>query len=206
MQQINSNTAGMTTIGAPDAIRHIDIAEAARCIVRADRILVVGCSGGGKSTLSQKIATRFGLDYISVDRDILWLPGWVQRERGEQRRIIERLISAERWIMDGTNPSTFDIRVPRSDLVIWVRMPRYVNVWGILSRWIRHIGRTRPEMAAGCRERMDFEFFRFVWTWEKAFSGRVTNGLLQHGQGTPVLTLKSRRQMRDLLDLLDARA
>jgi adenylate kinase family enzyme len=196
----------MVMIDRPDVIPSLKLAEAASLIRRADRLLVVGCSGGGKSTLSQKIAARFGLEYISIDRDILWLPGWVQRERGEQRRIIERLIAGERWIMDGTNPSTFDIRMPRSNLVIWVRMPRFVNVWGILSRWAKHAGRTRPEMAAGCPERMDWEFFWFVWTWERAFSQRVTNGLLEYGRDTPVLVLKSRRQMRELLDLLSARA
>src|SRR5262245_18935864 len=112
----------------------------------ADRILVMGCSGGGKSTLSQKIAARVGLEYISTDRDVLWLPGWVQGERDEQRAIIVSKVQGERWIMDGTNPSSFDVRLPRSDFVIWVRMPRLLFIWGVVSRWIRWMGRTRPEM------------------------------------------------------------
>ncbi|MDE1158747.1 MAG: AAA family ATPase [Neorhizobium sp.] len=196
----------MTNIHAEAATQGIGLGVAADVIRRGDRILVIGCSGGGKSTLSMKIAEHLGLAYISIDRDILWLPGWVQRERGEQRRIIEELIARDRWIMDGTNPSTFDIRVPRSDLVIWVRMPRYICVWGILSRWVRHYGRTRPDMAPGCREKMDIEFFRFVWTFEKRFAWRIVEGLARHGQDTPVLVVKSRRDMRDLLDLLGARA
>jgi adenylate kinase family enzyme len=102
-----------------NAIRYVGIAEAADKIPKADRILVIGCSGGGKSTLLQKIARRFGLAYISIDRDVLWLPGWVQRERPEQHSMIAELSAGERWIMDGTNTSTFDIRVPRGDLVIW---------------------------------------------------------------------------------------
>lgn len=185
-----------------NVIRYVGIAEAADKVRNADRILVVGCSGGGKSTLSQKIARRFGLDYISIDRDVLWLPGWVQRERGEQRRIIETLILQDRWIMDGTNPSTFDIRVPRSDIVIWVRMPRLVNVWGILSRGVKHWGRTRPDMAPGCPEKVDWEFFRFVWTWEQQFARRVLAGLGEYAGDKPVLMLKSRADMRELLDLV----
>jgi adenylate kinase family enzyme len=190
----------------PAAVRYVGMAEAADKIRRAERILIVGCSGGGKSTLSQQIARRFKLTYISTDRDVLWLPGWVQRTGSEQRRIIEELIRQERWIMDGTGTSTFDIRVPRSDIVIWVRMPRSVNIRGILGRWMRYVGRTRPEMAPGCPERMDWEFFRFVWTWEKEFAPGVLAGLEQHAGDKPVLVLKSRRQMRELLDLLEARA
>lgn len=189
-----------------NAIRYVGIAEAADKVSSADRILVIGCSGGGKSTLAQKVAGRFELNYISIDRDVLWLPGWVQRDKPEQHRLIVELAAGERWIMDGTNTSTYDIRVPRSDLVIWVRMPRWLCVWGILSRWIMNRGGTRPEMAPGCPEKIDLDFFRFVWTWEKVYGRRVAVGLTAHAAGKPVLVLKSRREMRDLLDLIGAGA
>lgn len=189
-----------------EAINYVDDALAARQIPDAARILVIGCSGGGKSTLAQKLATHLDLTYLSIDRDILWLPGWVERSKEEQRqRIVER-IAGERWIMDGTNPSTFDIRLPRSDIVIWVRMPRLVCIWGVLTRWLKHIGRTRPEMAPGCIETVDWQFLKFIWTFEKKFSPRVTSAIATHGPHVPVLQVKSRRQMRALLDLLDVPA
>ena len=183
-----------------------DLAQAADYVRRAKRILVVGCSGGGKSTLSLQIAARFGLAYVSIDRDVLWLPGWKQRDRAEQRAIILSKVEGERWIMDGTNPSTFDIRLPRTDFVIWVRMPRLLCIWGAVSRWIKWIGRTRPEMAPGCREKVDWEFLRFIWTFEEKFTPRVVTGLVEHGPDVPVFQLTSRRQMRELLDLLAASA
>ncbi|WP_205926325.1 MULTISPECIES: AAA family ATPase [unclassified Rhizobium] len=176
--------------------------EGAALLKKANRILVMGCSGGGKSTLSQKIAARFDLTYISVDRDILWLPGWVQRDKTEQRSLILSMIEGERWVMDGTNPSTFDIRLPRTDFVIWVRMPRLLCIWGAVSRWLKWIGRTRPEMAPGCKEKIDWEFLRFIWTFEEKFTPRVVAALVEHGPDVPVLQLKSRGEMRQLLDLL----
>lgn len=183
-------------------INYVEDAFAAGQIRDARRILVIGCSGGGKSTLAQKLASHFDLTYLSIDRDILWLPGWVERSREEQRqRIVER-IAGERWIMDGTNPSTFDIRLPRTDIVIWVRMPRLLCVWGVVTRWLKHIGRTRPEMAPGCIEKVDWQFLEFIWTFEKKFSPRVTSAIAAHGPHVPVLQVKSRRQMRALLDLL----
>lgn len=188
---------------APLALsRAVDIDEAAAILQKANRILVMGCSGGGKSTLSLKIAARFGLAYVSIDRDVLWLPGWKQRDKAEQRAIILSKVEGERWIMDGTNPSTFDIRLPRTDFVIWVRMPRLLCIWGAVSRWIKWIGRTRPEMAPGCREKVDWEFLRFIWTFEEKFTPRVVTGLVEHGPDVPVLQLKSRGEMRQLLDLL----
>jgi len=190
-------------IVAPQALSHaVGIEEAAALIEKANRILVIGCSGGGKSTLSQRIAARFGLAYVSIDRDVLWLPGWVQRDKAEQCAIIVAKVQGERWIMDGTNPSTFDVRLPRTDFVIWVRMPRLLCIWGAVSRWIRWMGRTRPEMAPGCIEKVDWEFLRFIWTFEEKFAPRVLAGLAKHGPDVPVLQLTSRWQMRELLDLL----
>ncbi|SCB17058.1 AAA family ATPase [Rhizobium hainanense] len=190
------------TIAPLALLRAVDTEAAADHIRRANRILVMGCSGGGKSTLSQKIAARFGLTYVSIDRDVLWLPGWVQRDKLEQRAIIAAKVQGERWIMDGTNPSTFDIRLPCTDFVIWVRMPRLLCIWGAISRWIKWMGRTRPEMAPGCIEKIDWEFLRFIWTFEGKFTPRVLAGLAQHGPDVPVLQLTSRRQMSELLDLL----
>ncbi|MBY5533127.1 AAA family ATPase [Rhizobium leguminosarum] len=179
-----------------------DLKQAVEHIRTARRILVIGCSGGGKSTLSLKIARRFGLSYISLDRDVFWLPGWVVRDRVEQRTIIASRILEERWIMDGTNPSSLDIRLPRTDFVVWVRMPRLVCIWGAISRWAKWVGRTRPEMAPGCIEKVDLEFLRFIWTFEEKFAPRLVAGIAAHGPEVPVLQLKSRAQMRGLLDLL----
>ncbi|MFT4003209.1 MAG: AAA family ATPase [Rhizobium sp.] len=192
----------MEQIVAPQALAYVDIDQGAALVRMANRILVMGCSGGGKSTLSLKLAARFGLAYISIDRDILWLPGWVERGKEEQRAIIVAKVRGERWIMDGTNPSTFDVRLPRTDLVIWVRMPRLLCVWGVVSRWIKWMGRTRPEMAPGCIEKVDWEFLRFIWTFEEKFTPRVLAGLAAHGAEVPVLQVKSRGEMRQLLDLL----
>ncbi|WP_064691504.1 hypothetical protein [Rhizobium aegyptiacum] len=180
-----------------------ELKQAAEYIRMARRILVVGCSGGGKSTLSLKIAWYCGLPYISLDRDVYWLRGWVTRDRAEQRRIIASRILEERWIMDGTNPSSLDIRMPRTDFVIWFRMPRLLCIAGVISRWAKWIGRTRPEMASGCTEKIDLEFLRFIWTFEQKFAPRIAAGIAEHGPDVPVVQLKSRRHMRELLDLLD---
>jgi adenylate kinase family enzyme len=182
---------------------YITDADTVAAVLRAaDRVMVIGCSGGGKSTLSQAIAVRFDLVYISIDRDIRWLPGWQQRSREEERqRFVER-IAEDRWVMDGTSPSSFDIRVPRSDVIVWVRMPRLLCVWGVVTRWLKFFGRTRPEMAPGCIEKVDLEFLEFIWTFERKYTPHIVAEIATHGPNVPVFQLKSRREMRQLLDLL----
>ena len=38
---------------------------------------------------------------------------------------------------------------------------------GIMKRIAGSYGRVRPEMAEGCPEKIDFEFFRYVWTYRR---------------------------------------
>ncbi len=100
--------------GAQNMPNYLEKADdAAAIIAGAQRIMIVGCSGGGKSTLSRKLVRRFGLEYISMDREIFWLPGWQLRPRAEQRERIADFVAGERWLMDGSNPSSFDLRLPR---------------------------------------------------------------------------------------------
>lgn len=178
------------------------VEDAAAIIAGAQRILVVGCSGGGKSTLSQKLAGNFGLRYISMDREIFWLPGWQARARDEQRQRIAAIITEERWLMDGSNPSSFDIRLPRSHIVLWVRMPRWLCLWGAVSRAIKGYGKARPEMAEGCPERIDIDFLRYIWNFEHRHAPIFEQNFALYGPDVPVFQLKSRKQFRRLLDLL----
>jgi adenylate kinase family enzyme len=38
---------------------------------------------------------------------------------------------------------------------------------GILTRIAKSYGQVRPEMAEGCPEKIDLEFFRYVWTFRE---------------------------------------
>jgi len=183
-----------------------DVNAAADLLKSARRIMVIGSSGAGKSTLSQKIAALRDLPYISMDRDFFWLPGWVKREKSEERRLIADAIVSDRWLLDGTGPSTFDLRLPRTELVVWLRLSRWTCLWGIFYRAVQQFGRTRPDMAPGCIERIpDAEFIRYVWTFEARTVPKILSALEKHGPQVPVLQVKSRREVHRLLDILAAR-
>jgi adenylate kinase family enzyme len=189
---------------SPEPIRAVSIAEATAIIPRAERILIFGCSGTGKWTLAQALASRLTLTYVSTDRDIFWLPGWKLRPREESVQRIRDAVAGERWIMDGNSPSTLPIRLARADMVLWRRPPRSVAVRGVLGRWWKYRGQTRPEMAPGCPEQIDLQFLQYIWTFEKREAPQFEAMLASHGRGIPVLTLESFRESDELLSLLPA--
>lgn len=171
----------------------VDIETAASILKTAERILIIGCSGTGKSTLAQAIASLRGLTYVSMDRDIFWLPGWKVRPREQSLALITKAVAAPRWIMDGNSPSTLPLRLPRTDIVLWRRPPRHVALYGIFRRWLVYRGRTRPEMADGCPEQLTLAFIRYTWNFERVETPQLIDTLARHGRQVPVLTLKSYR-------------
>lgn len=101
--------------------------------------------------------------------------------------------------MDGTSPGTLPLRLPRTHLVLWLRPPRLVSLHGVISRWLRYRGRSRPEMADGCPERIDADFLRYIWNFEKTESPEIEENLAAYGRDVPVCVLKSRRDNDRLL-------
>jgi adenylate kinase family enzyme len=129
------------------------------------RVLVMGSSGSGKSTFARRLSEISGLPMVSIDA-LFWKPGWVESDREEFRERMAEVTRQPRWIMDGNYTSAAgELRRDVADTVIWFDLPRASCMWGILSRIAGSYGRVRPEMAEGCPEKIDFEFFHYVWRY-----------------------------------------
>ena len=188
-----------------DNPNYITLEVASQLLNQVKRISVIGCSGGGKSTLSQRLSSALNLEYISIDRDVRWLPGWKVREASERRALYKHWVQGDRWIMDGTSPASFDVRLPRTDLVLWIRVPRRVALASVYKRVFKYYGTTRPDMASGCLEQMpDREFLSYIWNFEKKTAPVVIRQLQAHGSGVPILVLNSHRDMQLLTDQITA--
>jgi adenylate kinase family enzyme len=98
----------------------------------ADRVLIYGVTGSGKTTLARQAAERTGLPWHSVD-DLTWQPGWVGVPPEEQRRRIAAICAGERWILDAGYSRWIDVVLPRVDLIVALDYPR----WRSLARLTR---------------------------------------------------------------------
>lgn len=176
--------------------------EAASLVKDAQRICVVGCSGSGKSTLSQALCSLLGLSYISMDRDVFWLPGWQLRPRAEAIERIKGFVAGERWIIDGNSPGTLPARLARCNLVIWMRPPRYASMYGVVSRWLKHRGQVRPGMAEGCPEKIDWEFLKYIWNFEAKEVPQFQEQFEKARDDLAVIVVTSRKQSAKLLSEL----
>lgn len=163
------------------------------------RVLVIGSPGSGKSTLSAELARRYGFRYIPMDRSFFWSPGWRMRPRDEIRALVEEAISGDGWLIDGTGLNTLDLRLSRADLVIWLRLPRWLCVARLIRRWVLFHGRTRPDMADDCPERIDLKFLRYVWTFERDVAPQIERKLATSGAAANVIQLSTQDEIDALL-------
>ena len=162
------------------------------------RVLVMGSSGSGKSTFGRSELT--GIPFASLDA-LFWKPGWVASDNAEFGRRVAEVARQPRWIMDGnyTRHGAGELRRELSDTVIWFDLPRHSCMLGIMSRIAGSYGKVRPEMAEGCPEKIDFEFFRYVWTYRQQQRPK----LLDYFQGLradqPLVCFTDRTQASDYL-------
>lgn len=110
-----------------------DVAAHYHRAVAADRILVYGVTGTGKTTLARRLAGRTGLPWHSVD-DLTWEPGWVPVPAAEQRRRVAEICAGERWILDTAYGQWLEIPLARVQLIVALDYPRWVSLARLIRR------------------------------------------------------------------------
>jgi adenylate kinase family enzyme len=162
------------------------------------RVLVIGSGGAGKSTFATRLGERTGLPVIHLDA-LFWRAGWRETPRDEWARVVSGLLERDAWVMDGNYGGTLDARFTACDTVIFLDLPRRVCLWRVVRRWWRHRGRTRPDMADGCDERLTLEFVQWVWQYPATRRPGILARLATLGRGQRAVVLRSAAEVEDFL-------
>ncbi len=129
-------------------------------------IIVVGSAGSGKSTLARDISQILGHRVIHVDH-FYWQPNWVMRSPEEIRSLVLNSIQVDGWIFEGNCSATYPERSAQADTIIWLQLPRRICLWRAVVRALRNHGKSRPDMAEGCHDRLDWRFLKWVWNYPR---------------------------------------
>jgi adenylate kinase family enzyme len=160
------------------------------------RILILGPSGAGKSTLARRMGARLGLPVVHLDA-IYWNPGWVGTETGPFRQRVAEAAAGDAWVMDGNYSAHLDLRLPRTEAVIWLDLPRHIYFPRALWRSMRNYGRERDDLGPGCPEQFDLSFL-MDWVWNYKTRSRAQHGQLMSSlpAGIQAIVLRSPREVR----------
>lgn len=160
--------------------------------------MVIGCGGSGKSTLSSILSDRLNLELISLDLHY-WKPGWRETIPAEWAEIVRDLIARPNWVMDGNYGGTMDLRIARTDMIIFLHYPSWVCLFREIGRTLKYLGRVRPGMTAGCPTRISFEFWNYIWHYNKTRAPVILEKLKSIGPHQEAIILHSNREVRNWL-------
>ena len=97
------------------------------------RVVVVGVTSSGKSTLAEKLAKRFDLDYIELDA-FNWEPNWQAAPLEVFRARVKKATQAEKWIVAGNYHIVRDLIWPKAETIIWLDYPLLTVLWQLTRR------------------------------------------------------------------------
>lgn len=162
-----------------------------------NRILIIGSCGAGKSTIAKRINEKINLPLINLDK-FYWKPNWVRSSKEESKNKVKELVKGDKWIMEGNYQSTFDIRFPASDTIIFLDINRFVCLWRILKRWF---SKNRVDKIHGCDEKMDFQLIKWVlWDYPKRGRKKIIEAVEKYNKRT--IVIKSNKDFKNIDDYI----
>ena len=97
------------------------------------RVVVVGPTGSGKTTLAADIARILGLPHIEQDA-LYWGPGWEEPPRELFRQKLEQVLAGGEWVVDGNYSHQRDLTWGQAQALVWLDYGLGVIWWRLLRR------------------------------------------------------------------------
>lgn len=126
------------------------------------RIMISGFPGCGKSTLARQLGDILGIEPLYFD-SIHWLPGWQESSVEYKIEKVATVLQRDSWIIEGNYRRVlYKERAEKADTIIILDFNRLLCLYRVIKRRIMYNGKTRPDMGRGCKEKLDFEFVKWV--------------------------------------------
>lgn len=121
-----------------------------------NKVIVIGCPGGGKSTFARMLHEKTGLPLYYLDL-MYWNADRTTVDRAVFHERLHATMEKESWIIDGNYTSTMEMRLAACDTVFFLDYSLEVCLAGIDARR----GKSRPDMP-WVEDEVDEEFIAFI--------------------------------------------
>jgi energy-coupling factor transporter ATP-binding protein EcfA2 len=101
-----------------------------------ERIVVVGRTGSGKTTLARQLAMVLQVPHVELD-SLYFGPQFSTAPLALLRERTTAAIAGDRWVTDGNKRAVRDLVWPRADTIVWLDYSLRVSFWrlGKRARW-----------------------------------------------------------------------
>lgn len=167
------------------------------------RVCVIGAGGSGKSTFSIELSNITNLPVQHLDK-LFWEENWVERDKGDFKKLHDEWIREEHWIIDGNGYDSMSSRLDRADTIIFLDYSRILSILSATHRAIKFRGTARPMMQKNCNEKIDINFLKFliyIWNYNKIMKPKMLD-LIRTKKNKNVKIFKNRLKASDWLETL----
>tara|TARA_A100001391_G_scaffold185528_2_gene154149 strand:- start:410 stop:967 length:558 start_codon:yes stop_codon:yes gene_type:complete len=158
------------------------------------RIMVLGPTNSGKSTLTEALGMRLGVPAIHLDR-LRHIPGtdWEQRPDAEFAALHDAAVAEPAWIMDGSYSVLMPQRVARATGIIVLDENLAVRTLRYLRRSLSR--RRRAGGLEGDRDSVKWEMLAWLWKTRNKAEGTRQSAIQT---GLPHVFCRSTRELKVL--------
>ena len=151
------------------------------------KVIVIGCPGSGKSTVSRALHNKTGIPLYHLDM-MYWNADKTTVEKSVFLERLSAVLEKDEWIIDVNYSSTMELRMAACDTVIFLDYPLDVCLDGIRKRR----GKPRSDMP-WIETEEDSEFIEFIKNYNEQQKPKVLELLEKYGDKNIVI-FKSREQ------------
>ena len=159
------------------------------------KVIVIGCPGSGKSTVSRALHNKTGIPLYHLDM-MYWNADKTTVEKNVFLERLSAVLERDEWIIDGNYGSTMELRMEACDTVFFLDYPLDVCLDGIRERR----GKPRSDMP-WIETEEDAEFIEFIKNYNEQQKPKVLE-LLERYRDKNIIIFKSREQANEFLSLL----
>ena len=151
------------------------------------KVIVIGCPGSGKSTVSRTLHNKTGIPLYHLDM-MYWNADKTTVEKSVFLERLSVVLEKDEWIIDGNYGSTMELRMAACDTVFFLDYPLDVCLNGIKERR----GKPRSDIP-WIETQEDAEFIEFIKSYNEQQMPKVIE-LLEKYSDKNIVIFKSREQ------------
>ena len=167
------------------------------------KIAIIGYSGAGKSTLAQKLSQFYSIPKLHMDT-LQFQPNWQDSDRDWMKSEMKKFLTTHSdWVIDGNYSwCYYEERMREADQIIFLNFSPLPCLFRALKRYLTYRGKVRESMAAGCPERFDWDFIRWILWDGRSKSAKERYKGIQETYPEKVILLRSQKEIDHFLDNL----
>ena len=168
------------------------------------KIAIIGHSGSGKSTLARKLSEKYDLPVLHFDA-VQFRPNWEIRPQASKEIMTKVFLDLHSdWVIDGNySKLSYERRMEEADVIVVMLFNRLNCLWRVTKRYVTYKNKTRPDMGPGCKEKLDWEFIKWILRDGRSQSAKDRYSWVISRYGDKVIVIKNQRQLNAVQERID---